>query len=140
MKCIEAKKKERVMNEHDEFSRLSSVRECPICHGELQKGYVNAPRGVLWFKKKPRVHLTTIYDSRFVVHIPILHALDLPALRCGNCNFIAFIGTRQPDRPEVTLTPKSFLKNCVKCGQEIPIASDYCPICGAKQKEKKGSE
>lgn len=48
MKSIEAKKKERVMSEHDEFTRLSSVRECPICHGELEKGFLNAIRGVFW--------------------------------------------------------------------------------------------
>jgi len=30
-------------------------------------------------------------------------------------------------------TPKSFLKKCVSCGQEIPIASETCPHCGAKQ-------
>lgn len=30
-------------------------------------------------------------------------------------------------------TPKSFLKNCSKCGREIPIASEECPYCEAKQ-------
>jgi len=30
-------------------------------------------------------------------------------------------------------TPKSFLKNCVKCGKEIPIASEKCPFCQLKQ-------
>jgi len=121
-----------------ELGRLLSVQECPLCGGALEKGYVNAPGGVLWLKKKPRVHFATIYDSRFVVHIPAWHALDLPALKCGNCNFIAFIGTRQPGRQAIT--PKSFLKNCVGCGEEIPIASDYCPKCGAKQNAKKDSE
>jgi len=31
------------------------------------------------------------------------------------------------------VTPKSFLKRCVKCGEEIPIASEQCPVCGQKQ-------
>jgi hypothetical protein len=30
-------------------------------------------------------------------------------------------------------TPKSFLKRCTNCGQEIPIASETCPFCGSKQ-------
>ena len=30
-------------------------------------------------------------------------------------------------------TPKGFLKKCVKCDREIPIASEECPYCGAKQ-------
>ncbi|MGB9778423.1 MAG: hypothetical protein ACPLW8_03370 [Candidatus Bathyarchaeales archaeon] len=30
-------------------------------------------------------------------------------------------------------TPKSFLKSCVKCGKEIPIASEQCPFCGQTQ-------
>jgi len=32
-------------------------------------------------------------------------------------------------------TPKSFLKKCVNCGQEIPIAELECPHCGTKQPE-----
>jgi len=31
---------------------------------------------------------------------------------------------------------KPFLKKCVECGEEIPVASEECPYCGAKQKEK----
>ncbi|MDI6691684.1 MAG: hypothetical protein QME50_07500 [Candidatus Bathyarchaeota archaeon] len=30
-------------------------------------------------------------------------------------------------------TPKSFMKKCVKCGREIPIASEQCPFCGQTQ-------
>jgi hypothetical protein len=31
-------------------------------------------------------------------------------------------------------TRKSFLKECIKCGKDIPIASEQCPHCGAEQK------
>jgi len=126
------------MNEIAESTKLDSIQKCPICGAEIEKGYVCAPGGVLWLRKKPKIHFITIYDSRFVVHIPAFHALDLPALKCGNCNFIAFIGTRQPSGQAET--PKSFLKKCIKCGETIPIASEYCPKCGTKQKEKKGSQ
>jgi hypothetical protein len=30
-------------------------------------------------------------------------------------------------------TPKAFFKQCVECGREIPIASEECSYCGAKQ-------
>jgi DNA-binding transcriptional ArsR family regulator len=31
-------------------------------------------------------------------------------------------------------TQKSFLKKCVKCGKDVPIASEQCPYCRAEQK------
>lgn len=34
---------------------------------------------------------------------------------------------------QVPETPKSFLKSCVACGRQIPIASEECPFCQAKQ-------
>lgn len=89
-------KGEFAMSEGVEFTRLDSMQKCLICGANLEKGHVNAPGGVLWLKKKPKVHFAAIYDSRFAVHIPAFHALDLPALKYGNHNFIAFIGTRQP--------------------------------------------
>lgn len=49
--------------------------------------------------------------------------------------YIVLIAPRLPKislKPEET--PKSFLKKCIKCGAEIPIASEECPICGSKQK------
>ncbi|WXG44980.1 MAG: hypothetical protein WED04_13310 [Promethearchaeati archaeon SRVP18_Atabeyarchaeia-1] len=34
-------------------------------------------------------------------------------------------------------TPKSFLKSCVRCGKDIPIASEECDFCGAHQPDTK---
>jgi hypothetical protein len=31
-------------------------------------------------------------------------------------------------------TRRSFLKKCVRCGRDIPIASEQCPYCNAEQK------
>ena len=33
-------------------------------------------------------------------------------------------------------TSKGFLKKCVRCGREIPVASEQCSYCGAKQSEE----
>jgi hypothetical protein len=35
--------------------------------------------------------------------------------------------------PITSETPKSFLKDCAACGRQIPIASEECPFCQAKQ-------
>jgi predicted RNA-binding Zn-ribbon protein involved in translation (DUF1610 family) len=42
-------------------------------------------------------------------------------------------------KKESHVTPKSFLKRCVKCGMEIPIASEQCPYCGEKQLNMRAS-
>jgi predicted RNA-binding Zn-ribbon protein involved in translation (DUF1610 family) len=34
-----------------------------------------------------------------------------------------------------SLLGKTFMKKCIKCGKEIPIASEECQYCGTKQKE-----
>lgn len=33
-------------------------------------------------------------------------------------------------------TPKSFMKKCIGCKQEIPIASEQCPYCGSMQTDQ----
>jgi len=30
-------------------------------------------------------------------------------------------------------TPRSFIKECIRCKKEIPIASEQCPYCGSMQ-------
>lgn len=40
---------------------------------------------------------------------------------------------RRGEAPAKPITPKNFLKQCIKCGKEIPIASEICPYCGTKQ-------
>lgn len=116
------------MGEENEFSRLVSVKKCPNCGGKLEKGYFNAPVGIYWDIKK--------HGSGRVFADAMLHgivsdfALDnAPALRCKRCGIAVL------DYGLIGETPRNFLKKCVQCGKEIPIASEYCPECGAKQKE-----
>jgi len=114
------------MSEGVEFSKLSSVKKCPICGGNLVKGYFNAPRGVYWGTEKHKLGLVLL---DYVMPGALWTQDNVPALRCENCG-IAIIDYRAP-----TYTPTSFLKECVKCGKEIPIASEECPYCGTKQPE-----
>lgn len=49
---------------------------------------------------------------------------------CPSCGEIRF-STDEPTRR--SLLGKAFLKRCVKCDKEIPLASEECAYCGTKQ-------
>jgi Zn finger protein HypA/HybF involved in hydrogenase expression len=57
---------------------------------------------------------------------------------CPKCKSVEFFGTqdiqkRYEDLQRKNNTSRSFLKKCVKCRKEIPIASEECQFCGSKQ-------
>lgn len=114
------------MSERDEFSVLASVKKCPKCGGGLQKGYLNAPRGISWDTVKHGVSAVTL-DVMMPRISSAIEVKNIPALKCERCE-IAIL-----DYSSAFGTPKSFLKKCVECGREIPIASEECSYCGAKQ-------
>jgi len=86
-----------------------------------------------------------------VVHVPsMIVSLAAPSIATTIVLFViyAFIDGLVAKRTaalgwreeEVSLqmigeTPKTFLKSCVNCGKDIPIASEMCPHCGAEQKK-----
>lgn len=108
----------------EEFSKLSPVKQCPICGGKLDKGYFHAPRGIYWSEKR---HRAGVIAMDFVMPGGLWASDIMPALKCVKCG-IAVSDIRS------TFTPKGFLKKCIKCGKEIPIASEECQYCGTKQK------
>jgi DNA-directed RNA polymerase subunit RPC12/RpoP len=59
--------------------------------------------------------------------------LNFDVYVCPSCGEIRFSADEQTKR---SLLGKAFLKKCVKCGKEIPIASEECQYCGAKQKNE----
>ena len=114
------------MSESEEFSRLSPVKGCPICGGKLDKGYYHAPRGIYWSDKRHRAGMVALdYAMPGALWISDI----IPSLKCEKC------GISISDLRSSTYTPKSFLKKCAKCGTNIPIASEQCLNCGAKQNE-----
>ncbi|MEM3579675.1 MAG: PF20097 family protein [Candidatus Bathyarchaeia archaeon] len=120
------------MGEKEEFFTLTSIKKCPICGGDLERGYMGAPVAVPWWipKKRKFVEMAWPWDWRYYFFV----AVNIPALRCKKCNIvIADFNLENIARAE---TPKAFLKKCVKCGKEIPIAALECPYCGAEQKEE----
>lgn len=116
------------MSESVVFSKLGSIKECPICGGELEKGYLAAPRGVYWGAEKHGLGVA-VADYMMPRVSSFFTLENLPGLRCEKCG-IAILDFRP-----VGVTPKTFLKKCVSCGKEIPIASEECPHCETKQPE-----
>ena len=49
--------------------------------------------------------------------------------------FIAFFFDFKKKSLSVHDAPTAFMKKCVECGREIPIASEECQYCGTKQPE-----
>ena len=117
------------MSKNDEFTTLSSIEKCPICNGNLEKGYFTAPRGIYWGTEKHELGAMII--DWMMPRISSFFTLDnAPALRCVRCG-IAILDCRG-----IGKTPRSFLKKCVRCGEEIPIAAEDCYHCGAEQPKK----
>jgi predicted nucleic-acid-binding Zn-ribbon protein len=95
----------------------SEVMKCPKCGGEM----VEANRLVAHTRVLASVSLAKkgdILGDRIVPHY------------CESCGYIEFykeIKGRKKTRDN------AFFKKCVKCGKQIPIASEECSYCGAKQ-------
>jgi len=98
----------------------------------MDKGYIIS-NAVRWSDKK---HTQWALGQEVVIPVNLTALSNVEAYRCQKCRLVLF----HYPIPRAEVTPESFLKKCVKCGEEIPIASDYCPKCGAKQKEKEASQ
>lgn len=93
------------MNE-SAFLKLKSEGKCPICSGELNTVYIPSFKGIVGLK-------------------PYLVG-NTPALKCEHCRIAIF-------SYEETMTVGHFMRRCVKCNKEIPLASENCQHCGASQ-------
>ena len=61
--------------------------------------------------------------------------LSLDVYVCPSCGEIRLIADKKAKQSLLMATPIAFLKKCVKCGRQIPIASEKCSYCGTKQPE-----
>ena len=105
---------------------------CPECGGAMEKGFIIS-NAVRWSDKK---HTQWALGQEVIIPVNLAALSNVEAFRCPKCRLVLF----HYQIPRAEETPASFLKKCAKCGETIPIASDYCPKCGAKQKEKKNPE
>jgi len=94
------------------FLKLKATGKCPICGGKLDTVYITDFKGIVGL----RPYLTR----------------NIPALKCEHCHTAIF-------SYEETTALGNFMKRCVKCNKEIPLASEECQYCGASQlPEKEG--
>jgi len=59
--------------------------------------------------------------------------LSLDVYVCVNCGEVRFFTDEKARQYLLKTTPKEFLKKCFNCGKQIPIASEECPYCRARQ-------
>jgi len=117
---------------------MSGVKKCPECDGEMERGYLPiGMRGLQWSTTKHKWFADSLWQGNVEsLTGDTFRAFvgNVEAYRCAKCKLVlAYYG--KVEGALARETPKSFLKNCAKCAEEIPIASDYCPKCGAKQEE-----
>lgn len=113
------------MTEPAKPSKLASFKNCPVCGKPYETGFVTAPRGIYWDVKE---HKYTIIFSEAIISQWTWNMVSAPSLRCRNCGIVIFdYETKTP--------PEAYFKQCDNCGEKIPIAAEYCPKCGTKQKK-----
>lgn len=90
--------KEVVEHERD-FSKLSEIKKCPRCDGQLDEGYTIITRGSAWNESKPGF-------LRFAgLNKPLTNAgwtrRAFPSVRCRTCHFVTFDYTSEVERGTV---------------------------------------
>ena len=69
----------------EEFSKLDSIKECPVCGGELEKGYIHAGRGIYWDVER---HKFYSIPGEAILSMWSLTNPYAPALRCCKCKIL----------------------------------------------------
>ena len=103
----------------------SEVRKCSKCGGQMVEASrlvtrAFSLRGVIL----PGVSLAKKGDMLGDRIVPFY---------CEGCGYIEFY--KSPPARHAGETPEAFLKKCVECGEENPVAAEECSHCGAKQPE-----
>lgn len=104
---------------------MNEAAKCPKCSGEM----IEAHRLVAHTRVLSGVSLAKKGDLLGDRIIPFY---------CRDCGYIEFYKEmKEAEQPP----EQGFLKKCLKCGRQIPIAAEECQHCGASQlPEKKGVE
>lgn len=108
------------------------VKKCPECGTKMEQGYVIS-EAVFWSKEK---HTQWALGQERIIPRGFWALPNVEAYRCMNCKLVLF----HYGKPGEAETPNGFLKKCVQCGKEIPIAAETCYFCGKRQAKKKGNE
>jgi predicted RNA-binding Zn-ribbon protein involved in translation (DUF1610 family) len=103
----------------------SEVKKCYSCGGEMQF----AQRIPFRIKGTPGLYKLFIGEWGELDE----EMLSFDVYVCPECGLTNLYADEKAKQYLLRLTPKTFLKRCVKCGKEIPIASEECQYCGARQ-------
>ncbi|MEM3616392.1 MAG: zinc-ribbon domain-containing protein [Candidatus Bathyarchaeia archaeon] len=106
-----------------------SVRKCASCNVELQFAQK------IPFRIKGTPGMWKLLFRELAELGEELLSFDLYV--CPKCGEVRFFADEKSMQSLLKITPRQFLKKCVKCGKDIPIASEYCPYCGAEQPKKR---
>ncbi len=73
-------------SEYGEFSKLASMKKCPFCEGELEKGYFH---GETYWDRKRRKHFISLWGSTEKIMSPFTWSVPYaPALKCNDCRIV----------------------------------------------------
>lgn len=61
---------------------------CPICNGEMEKGYVQFHRGLAWVKNKHKISLAPKEGELFIYNMNSMKYICLNAYVCKACEKI----------------------------------------------------
>jgi uncharacterized protein with PIN domain len=77
------------MSENRDFAELFAIRRCPICGGELEKGYI-ASKGMVWDTVKQGLITHSKENQEILTPTFAWSITNFPTLRCRNCNILIF--------------------------------------------------
>lgn len=98
---------------------MSEGRECSKCGGQM-------------FEADRLVAQTSVPTSISLAKKGDIIGDRIIPFYCGNCGYIEFYKEMKiGEHPQ----EQGFLMKCVQCGKQIPIASEECQFCRAKQNE-----
>ncbi len=83
---------EEELSRLQEFSKLNSLRECPVCGGELQKGYIHTTRDIYWDEERHKHNILACREVIIMAQWPYLFRTipHAPSLKCTNCKIVVF--------------------------------------------------
>jgi len=101
---------------------MSDVKKCYSCDVEMQF----AQKIPFRIKGTPGLYKLLLGDLAEVGE----EMLNFDVYVCPSCGETRFLADEKTRR---SLLGTAFLKRCVKCNKEIPIASEECQYCGTTQ-------
>jgi hypothetical protein len=76
------------MSEKREFSKLDSMKKCPFCGGELDKGYIHSY--IYWDTVRHKYLMGVPFAKEILISPYSWTVPYAPALKCNDCRIVIF--------------------------------------------------